>query len=155
MHQLYECQNTIQLYQSFFIPSLPHQCNVMTEIKSLPVTLIGTRSVWTACACCRIFSSGVGSGSDLVQLVWVLISDNSSETGVLGLLMLISFSSSGEETGHYKEKYMEQCKFTTKKNHPTAKHNGGTVALQRYCCCSEHDSLWNKTTLSQLSHFDL
>lgn len=92
----------MQLHGSPFIPSLPHQSNVTTEIKSLPVTLIGTTSVWTACACCRIFSSGVGSGSDLVQLVWVLISDKSSETGVLGLLMVISFSSSGEETGHYK-----------------------------------------------------
>lgn len=108
MHQIYECQNTLQMYGTPLIPSFPHQCNVITEIKSLPVTLIGTTSVWTACACCRIFSSGVGSGSDLVQLVWVLISDNSFGTGVLGLLMVISFSSSGEETGHYKQKYMQQ-----------------------------------------------
>lgn len=115
MHQICECQNTIKVYRSPFICSLPHQCNVITEIKSLPVTLIGTTSVWTAWACCRIFSSGVGNGSDLVQLVWVLISDNSFETGVLGLLMVISFSSSEEETGHYKQKYMQQCKFTTKK----------------------------------------
>lgn len=103
----------MQLCGTPFIASLPHQCNAITEIKILPVTLIGTTSVWTACACCRIFSSGVGSGSDLVQLVWVLISDNSFGTGVLGLLMVISFSSSGEERGHYKQKYMQQCKFAT------------------------------------------
>lgn len=115
MHQIHKCQNTIQLYGLPVIRSLPHQCNVINEIKSLPVTLIGTTSVWTACACCRIFSSGVGSGSDFVQLVWVLISDNSFETGVLGLLMVIGFSSSGEEMGHYKQKYMQQCKFTTTK----------------------------------------
>ena len=34
-----------------------------------PVMLIGTTSAWTVWACCRIFSSGVGKGSDLVQLV--------------------------------------------------------------------------------------
>lgn len=33
-----------------------------------PVTLIGTMSVGTACAACRILSSGVGRGVALVQI---------------------------------------------------------------------------------------
>lgn len=148
MHWIYECPNTIQLYRPPFIAALPHQCNAITEIKSLPVTLIGTTSVWTACACCRIFSSGVGSGRDLVQLVWVLISDNSFVAGLLGLLMVISFSSSGGETGHYKQKYKQQCEFTTKKI-------GRTVVLLRCCRCSQYWLLVEQNTPSQISHFDL
>lgn len=149
MHQIHKWQNAIQLYRLPVIPSLFHQCNVISEIKSLPVTLIGTTSVWTACACCRIFSSGVGSGSDFVQLVWVLISDNSFETGVLGLLMVIGFSSSGEEMGHYKEKHRQQCKFTI-----TKKERQGYGITKALLLQSER-LLLKQTTNSQISRFDL
>lgn len=66
-------------------------------LRGIPVMLIGTTSAWTAWACRRIFSSGVGKGRDWAQLVWVLWSGKSLEVGVLGLLMEMCLSSSEEE----------------------------------------------------------
>lgn len=58
--------------------------------------LMGMMSVVTDCACCLIFSSGVGKGRHLLQLLWLFISLMLSSRGVCGLKEYTSFSSSAD-----------------------------------------------------------
>lgn len=105
--------------------------------QSIPVMLIGTTSAWTVWACCRIFSSGVGKGSDLVQLVWVLRSEKSLEVGVLGLLVDISLSSSNEEIEHCRGKRWEEaivCKCWQKRLKIHLKKNWSHLGTETMVC---------------------
>lgn len=63
---------------------------------TVPVMLMGTMSVVTDCACCLIFSSGVGKGRHLLQLLWLFMSLMLSSRGVCGLKEYTSFSSSAD-----------------------------------------------------------